>query len=286
MPTDSTLNTLISLIMKIPGTFWGVIIGSFFTLLGIFLTNRAHDRRLQTQLAYDRDMKNLEREMSLRKDIYLTAAEAVYAGLIAVSRFANLDIPYDKLLEGYIDKAPSIAKTNIIVKEATVNALSNFSVELNAAFLRLFGKRFQLAAQKQRIELLRAQADTILKDNCQTLALIKQYNIAGQNDPEKWNVLQQNFKFEQNRFSEITTEADTLACTLYAGQLQYMDECTGEVIRLSRLLTPLLLSVRKELDLPIDEAEYLRIQEEAMTKLVASHEEFVQQLRSALLPQP
>ena len=119
----SLVSCLLAFLEKIPGTFWGIIIGSFFTLSGIILTNRAHDRRLQTQLAHDRDLKNREREMSLRKDIYLAAAEAVSAALIAVGRFANLDIPQGKLTEGYLDKSPAISKIVIIAKEETVRAV-------------------------------------------------------------------------------------------------------------------------------------------------------------------
>lgn len=277
----SMLTYFLTLIEKIPGTFWGVIIGSFFTLLGIFLTNRAHDRRLQAQLAHDRDLNKQEREMALRKDIYLTAAEAVNAALIAISRFPNFDIPFDRLADGYIDKAPSIAKTNIVANEATVNALSNFSVELNATFLRLLWKRMQLASQKQQIDLLKAQVDITLKYRGQTLELVKQYNLTGQNDPHRWSLLQQSLAFEQERFDQITQEADTLGRKFGHGHLHYTEECTSEVIRLVRLLTPLVLSIRKELDFPIDEVEYLRIQEEGMIKLAASNKDFFQQLRSA-----
>ncbi len=86
--------------------------------------------------------------MALRTNIYLAAAEAASSGLFAVGRFANLDIPHDKLTEGYLEKAPSITKVHIIANEKTVRALSNFSIELNAALLRLSVKRFQLVAQK------------------------------------------------------------------------------------------------------------------------------------------
>jgi len=113
----SSLTYLLALLEKIPGTFWGIIIGAFFTLAGIILTNRAHDRRLQVQLVQDRNLRNREREMSLRKDIYLAAAEAVSAGLIAVGRFANLDTPHEKVTEGYLDKAPFITKVHIIAKK-------------------------------------------------------------------------------------------------------------------------------------------------------------------------
>jgi hypothetical protein len=59
------------------------LITGFYTLSaalgGVFLANLFHNSRLRTQLAHDRDLKDREREMSLRTDIYLAAAEAVSA---------------------------------------------------------------------------------------------------------------------------------------------------------------------------------------------------------------
>lgn len=283
------MNVLTNLLTQIPATFWGIIIGASFTLattlISLISTNRANDRRLQAQLAQDRDLKNREREMALRKDIYLAAAEAAAAGLFAVSRFANLDIPHDKLTEGYLDKAPSIAKVHIIASEKTVKAVLNFSTELSAAFLRLSVKRFQLVAQKQHIEFLRAQVDTSLKETSRTLELQKHYNIEGLADPRKWNVLQQNFEFERARGEQARQEADTLNASLIPRQLQFLEEVCDETITLGRLLTPALLSIRKELELPIDETEFRRISEEATTKQVESLKEFMRDLQSLIAAQ-
>jgi hypothetical protein len=47
---------------NVPATFWGVLAGSFFTLLGVWLTNRAQGRRLDRQLEHERTLKSEERE--------------------------------------------------------------------------------------------------------------------------------------------------------------------------------------------------------------------------------
>jgi hypothetical protein len=281
----SVLTYLLTLIEMIPGTFWGVIIGGFFTLGGIILTNRAHDRRMQLQLADDRKLKNREREMALRKDIYLAAAEAASAGLLAVGRFANLDIPHDKLTEGYLDKAPSLTKVHIIANEETVRAITNFSTELTAAFLRLGVKRFQLVAQKQQVGFLRAQVDESIKENARTLELIKQYNIEGLADRRKWDVLQQNFEFEGDRGERARKEADTLDTSLIPRQLEFLEEVYAETIKLGGLLTSPLFSIRKELELPTDETEFRKISEEAIAKQVETLKEFVRDLQSLIAVQ-
>jgi hypothetical protein len=108
------------------------------TLSGVFVENYFQNKRLQAQLAHEREMKDREREMSLRKDIYLEAAEAVQAGLLAVNRFANPETPHEKLIEGYLDKAPSLAKVHIIAKEETVTALVVFTAALDMLTLQSF----------------------------------------------------------------------------------------------------------------------------------------------------
>ena len=45
------LLSIIDLLNKIPATFWGVVVGSLFTLSGIYLTNRAGDRRLRCTIS-------------------------------------------------------------------------------------------------------------------------------------------------------------------------------------------------------------------------------------------
>src|SRR5271170_4533194 len=96
----------IGLLERIPPAFWGVVVGSFFSLGGVALTNRANDKRLRVQLAHDRELKNRDRALAVRKDVYLAATEAIQAGFMSVYKFANLEIPLEKVAEEYLEKAP------------------------------------------------------------------------------------------------------------------------------------------------------------------------------------
>ena len=154
------INKLFDLIGKIPATFWGIVIGSFFSRGGVVLANRANDRRLREQLNHDREMRNRDRELSLRKDVYLSAAEAVSAGIRALGRFADLEIPDNKLTEAYMDKSSAITKVDVIANEQTVEVLMNLVGELNAAYLSLSSKRLPLSAQNIKIIFLQQQINS------------------------------------------------------------------------------------------------------------------------------
>lgn len=119
---------LLALVDKIPATFWGVVIGSFFSLGGVFLTNRSNDRRLRAQLAHDREIRSRERELSLRKDIYMSAAEAISAGLNAIARFSDLEVPHNQVAAFYLEKSSSIAKIMLSPKRTRQKQLRSFWV--------------------------------------------------------------------------------------------------------------------------------------------------------------
>lgn len=281
-------------------TIWGIIITGVLTLgasLGsIILANEFNNRRLKEQLAQDRDLKQAEldherdlttreREMSLRRQVYLAAAEAASAGILAVTRFPNLDIPDEQLTEGYLAKAPSIIKVHIVAKEETVRAVTNFSAELGATFLRLFARRLPLVLQKQQIAFLRGQIDTFAKEQSRMVELMKQYNMDGINDRTRWDAFEHVFDFERRRIEQNTQQIDTLTALLNPDQLLFLEEVVGETIQLGRLLTPALISIRRELELPLDEAEFVKISEEAIAKQTEHLKVFIQQLRSLIATQ-
>ncbi len=283
------MKELTDLVAQIPATFWGIIIGSIFTLtatLGsMILMNRGNDRRLQSQLDQDRELKNREREMTLRKEIYLAAAEAAAAGMIAIGRFTSIKDFDEKLIDEYTEKSPSLTKVLIVAKEETVRAVMNFLTELNATFLRLYVRRAPLVFQKQKFDLLRAESDSSTKENARSLERMNQYLLDVQHDQPKWDALQRSFEAVQRRGEEARQEAEILDMKLRAKHFEYMEECYVETIKIARFLTPALISIRKELDLPIDEAEFSRISEEAIAKQIESLKEFIQGFQAVIATQ-
>ena len=270
-----TLSALLTWLELIPAAFWGIVVGSFFTLGGVFLTNRANDRRLRAQLDHDRILKSRERELSLRRDIYLTAVEAVAAGLSSTARFANLSIPDDKLVDRYLEKSSAIAKAHVIARENTIKALANLVSEMGATYLRLFVRRYPLVAQKQRIELISNQMNAFSKERDRMLELMKLFNIDGLNDKRRWDVIQDSFKFEQDRITKSLQEHKVMSADLRAKQLEFLKECLAENAKLSGLMVPALVAIREELELPVDEIAYRQIMEENLKKQEESLSHFL-----------
>ncbi|MFA5913708.1 MAG: hypothetical protein WC830_09150 [Burkholderiales bacterium] len=277
----NVLAEFLRILDPIPASFWGVVVGSFFSIGGVALTNRASDRRLRAQFEHERELKTKDREMALRKEVYLAAAEAIAAGLNAIGRFANLDISNDQITSAYIEKAPAISKIHVIARTETVKALSNFTGPLGSLFLALFAKRYQLQQDKNAIAIIDGQIAEFGKERDRILEMIKQHNIEGIVDARRWQVLQANFEFEQKRIHESIARRDELAKALYPKHLEFMRECATHTGRLGQLLIPVLSAVRTELELPLDEAAYRQVADGAFENQQAAIDEFIKNVAAS-----
>jgi hypothetical protein len=121
-------------------TFW---LGSLIPLVAVVLTGYFAARKAR-----------LERELSMRREIYLAAVEAADAGMMALWQFANPDISDATRL--FREKASSITKVYLVANLEAVKTFTKFRDELEAALLRATVRRFRLLEKKQ-------QADTDLR---------------------------------------------------------------------------------------------------------------------------
>ena len=69
------MTDLIYFVQTIPDVIWSGLIASVLTLGGVLISNRSNSSRLKLQLRHDAEQKTTERTASLRRDVYLEAAE-------------------------------------------------------------------------------------------------------------------------------------------------------------------------------------------------------------------
>ena len=125
---------------KSPCLSWGLI-GSFLTIIGVVLTNISNTKQLHIQHEHERQLRNNERDLNMRCEVYMDAMEAISAGITAISRFSGLNETPEALIKSYPSLSAKVSKVSIVGQNETIEALAYFQLELNAAFLRLGVKR-------------------------------------------------------------------------------------------------------------------------------------------------
>lgn len=275
-----------SLIQAIPATFWGVIVGSCLTLGGVVITNRANDKRLTAQLAHDRTSRNRDRDLSLRTEIYLDAAEAISAGMNAIMRFADLDVPNNQLMAGYTEKSASVAKIFVIAGDDASRAVTVFLGELTSVYLQLLPARHALSLKMTGLDTLTRQVERSSHERDRLADLMKQSELEGATDQHRWSVILDNLDVERHRIDTALAQHRDLAAAFYGEQLAYMTECARAHARLNRMLIPVLGAVRAEIGLPFDAHHHTELVEEIIRKQQISMQEFVQAARGPAAASP
>ena len=266
------------LLDKIPATFWGVIFGSFFTLLGSFFTNRANDHRLRLQLQNDRELKNREREMTFRKDTYAAAAEAIAVSMGALSKFSELSFSPKEISETYLEQMPALARVNLVAGEDTIRALVNFGGGFTGAFSRLTQQRMVLSNLQEQIAGKVALVKGYEKTRDAMVELMRHHNIEGTQNARRFEEIQKNFEFEAGRIATTNQEIQQMKAELSARLFPFVKQCFVENTNVNQLLIPLLVEARKELEISISKEKYAEILHLAYSNQEGHLDEFIQNI--------
>jgi hypothetical protein len=106
--------------------------------------------------------------------------------------------------------------------------------------------------------------------------MMVQHNIDGVIDNRRFEMLQNNFSFEQERVDSAIKNQSEISKPFYLKQLEFMRECTTYSMQLVKLIIPVLSAIREELEIPFNEDSYRLIFEEAQAKQKQAIDEFIQ----------
>lgn len=268
-----------TLIRAIPDTVWAAIIASLLTVGGVLLTNRESSKRLLAQLKHDSAQRDRERHMSLRRDVYLQAAEAISRTQAILGRLLDLNTPDgDLATESRIDSGV-IARIQVVGTDQTVRAVSAFMNEFAVAYAELSFERICLVERKNRIELVKQYREKASQEQDRWLELMKRMNLQGSSDQCLWNVIQGNFEFARKQHEGYSREEQSLWAEQNREHLQSLKSCIEHSSRLAELIPPAVFAVRDELELPLNTDEYMKSFNESMKRGKAALDAFVQKLQ-------
>jgi hypothetical protein len=274
------------LLDKIPATFWAVVFGSFISLLGSIIANRANLHRLRLQLQNDQELKNREREMTFRKETYAAAAEAISVSVGALSKLSELSSSLKEISAMCLEKSPVLVKVNLVAGEDTIRALANFGTEFAGAFSRLTQQRMVLDILQGQIAVKVALVKGFEKTRDAMIELMRHHNIEGSQDVRKFEAIQKNFEFEAGRIATTNQEIQQMTAELFAKHIPFAKQCFAESTNVSRLLIPLLVAARMELELSIGKETYAEILDQTYPKLEGQLDELIQSVAAVNVVAP
>lgn len=144
---------VLALLEGVPATFWGVLAGSFFTLLGVWFTNRATERRMRMQFAHERQLREQDRQLALRKEIFFDLVQALTECSTIVAKTTNIQNSAQDLISEFNAKLVSISRSRLVLPiTALPKAEMTFETIQNAVNKALLRRALIIEANSRLIE--------------------------------------------------------------------------------------------------------------------------------------
>ena len=201
----------------------------------------------------------IEREKTIKKEVYMDAVEAITRTQNMVVSFANLTLDDQSITSPLASDAGKIAKVQVVGSKDTVKAVTRFMAAVGTTTLNLTLDRSELMQRKNSIEISERFRDKASQELERYIELMKNLNLAGNLDSDVWNTINQNIEFEQEVRDRNQSEIDDLYEKQTAEHLAFAKKCMDSFFEISELLPDAILSVRDELELDISNEEYLDI---------------------------
>ena len=250
---------VITALSYVPETVWAAISASLLTLGGVLLSNRSQHRRFLRQLDHEARQRDREREMTLRTDVYLRAAEATAILQSIPGSLADLNTNIGEINRRLSETYTAIHRVYLTGDDRTLQAMMTYFNEFMDAHTRLAARRLALVGQPEAIARLQRQVDESAAERSQGVSLMREWNLRRDTDQHGWAQLQGAIDDEKQRSEAWRQEADALLRQQHAAELEFMQECHAEGVRVGHHLIPPLRAVRGELELPFDAAEFERL---------------------------
>lgn len=271
---------------SIPDVVWAAIIASFLTIIGVLLTNRSNRLELMIRLRHESDQRDREREMTLRRDVYVPAIEAIFKLPRFLSDFADLDADQGALYKEITNALSSIAKMQLVAKNKTTQTTMAFTSEFGTSYLGLTLKRLALINRKNNIATLQTMIGKVNKEQERWVEELKQLNLTGKSDPVRAGVINSNFEYAQTDYKKYSAEQKSLMDAQITEHLNFGALCFEKSLNLSKLIPELLFSTRDELELEIDRVQYRQQFDESWKTGEKVFGDFIREAEKQLKKQP
>ncbi|MCP3899690.1 MAG: PCRF domain-containing protein [Desulfobacteraceae bacterium] len=271
---------MIELIKSIPSTIWAVIFGSVITLFGVLVSNINNNKRHATQLRHDSLEKTKDRKSAIRHQVYLLATEELVKANHYLGSLSQVDITKTNIaapLEGFFVAA---SKLSMIADQETGHAVDKLISIYGKLIFRLMAKIMPMQDTKTDIQIIDENYNNTKLEIERILSEMKRYNESLEFDIRKFSVLEQSFDFQQKAAKKLTKERGQLSDKLDNLNLEYTKSLMNEMKEAYELQIPVLVGIRKELELKTDEEEYRKNLVQQRKEITEQMEEFLNSLES------
>jgi hypothetical protein len=240
----------------------------------------SHGNQLQAQLKHDSTEKQNDRINSLRREVYLNAAEELAKANAQLGQLPQADPSKQNAgiaLSGFFAAS---AKLQLVCHSDTAVIANELTTRYGEMLLRLLGKASAIYNLNTDIRILSDSYDRHNAEVERTLAEMKQLNESGNPNPVRFEALRASCQNAQQNSSQLADERSKVYELHKAALRGYLVAMLKEVRGVAPLQVRLTAAMRGELGLATDLAAFQARLQANLERMDASINALLQSLEN------
>ena len=268
------LESLWRALEAVPAAVYAAMTASSITLIGLWLQNRGESQRNLQRLEHDAWQRDREREMTLRREVYLCAAESLAQAqeyLAGLSRMDDSTQQHEALIKGV---GADLNKVHIVGSMATVQAVVEANQFFAHALSELSVHKLPIAAIEREIVCEQEAVDSAIARRDEALAQLKEMTRTAKEDARAWDLHQRIFNDEQSDIDAALARKERLQRQLGKRRLDFHKRCAEAGLELGKRVVSANLAIRRELELDLDAGSYRELMQKAHDRIATVLDDF------------
>lgn len=261
-------------ISAIPEAVWGAIVGALSVLLGIALQAR-HDRRLRRE----------DREMTLRRDVFLRAYEAaarlheLFGAVARAYESAETLSDLQAATEHWGGSGAAVSAVELVGDLETVRAFSGLQRTVFAELIAVTQEGLRLLTPKNRVRTLEAEIEDLQRQTAQLISTLQ--TVSADQRPHYERYALPRFQALQEQLGTRRGELAPAYLELADGKRQLIMRALQASQAVAAQLGEAVVQARREMAIPIDAEEFRMLISQRSSESSAVVERWLAEMREA-----
>ena len=228
-------------------TLLAALAGALITIVSVFIQNIFENRRNTQRLRHEAEQKNRDREMTLRRDVYLEAASQLAKAALYIANFGDLNLPLNEHQAIAENFGAAMSRVHMVAGMGILSKAIEASNEFARVNLELTLLRFSLLFDKQRIATLQKLVENDIAQQQNLVTRMGQLQAANPNHPEI-PALAATFQELESRIQQDRQQYQELSSKQMAGHFNLSSIVFKRTLSFAEKLIEVTIALRKELD--------------------------------------
>lgn len=259
--------TIWEVLLTIPESVWTALMGSAFTLFGVLIANHHSQKQLAAQLAADAEESAKQRRAEMRKAVYLEGADELVKENAAIGSLPQTDLSKvnaGQELKGFF---ASMVKLQLVGDPKTARLANGLASSYGEVLGQLIVQVMPIRNAASTLELHDARYEEHQLSMRRILAEMAPGTDAGDANAPGAVTRSRAFDFHKKQAETIEAERVTLRSIQKALQFDFMKSVAATTKALSLQLLPLMIELRRELDVGGDYDDFKELLEEQAERM-------------------